>query len=375
VKYDDAGYDDGDARAMTPGYRVSEGADLRARNTFGIAARAPLLIDIDDAGALPTLFADGIVRGAPLVLGGGSNLLFAGDPEGAVLALRGRHIAIVGEDGDGRVVVRAEAGAVWHDCVRWTLAQGLAGLENLALIPGTVGAAPIQNIGAYGVELDERIHAVEAFGPARGATVRFARADCGFAYRDSRFKREPERFIVTAVEFALSRTPALRLDYAGIGDELVAMGVDAPTPALVAEAVCRIRRRKLPDPALVGNAGSFFKNPVVAQAQAEALRAAHPGMPVYPLAPFPADAAAHGAASADGARCKLSAAWLIEACGWKGHRDGDAGVSAQHALVLVNHGAATGAQLLDLARRIAESVRARFEVALEPEPRIVGAVW
>jgi UDP-N-acetylmuramate dehydrogenase len=378
VEYDDARHDDaGDARAMTPGYRVSEGADLRARNTFGIAATAPLLVDVDDAGALPVLFADGIVRGAPLVLGGGSNVLFAGDPDGAVLALRGRRIAIVGEDDDGRVVVRADAGAVWHDCVRWTLAQGLAGLENLALIPGTVGAAPIQNIGAYGVELDERIHAVEAFEPTRGVTVRFAPADCGFAYRDSRFKREPDRFIVIAVEFVLSRTPVLRLDYAGIGDELIAMGVDAPTPALVAEAVCRIRRRKLPDPALIGNAGSFFKNPIVAQAHAETLRAAHPGMSVYPLAPFPADAAAHGEmpADSDHARCKLSAAWLIEQCGWKGHRDGNAGVSAQHALVLVNHGAASGAQLLDLARRIAESVRERFGVALEPEPRIVGAAW
>jgi UDP-N-acetylmuramate dehydrogenase len=361
---------------MTPGYRISEGADLRARNTFGIAATASLLVDVDDTRALPALFADGIVRGAPLVLGGGSNVLFAGDPDGAVLALRGRRIAIVGDDG-GHAVVRADAGAVWHDCVRWTLARGLAGLENLALIPGTVGAAPIQNIGAYGVELDERIHAVEAFEPARGATVRFVRADCGFAYRDSRFKREPERFIVTAVEFTLSRTPALRLDYAGIGDELVAMGMGAPTPALVAEAVCRIRRRKLPDPALIGNAGSFFKNPIVAQVRAEALRAAHPRMPVYPLAPFPADAVAHGATPIDGehARCKLSAAWLIEQCGWKGHRDGDAGVSAQHALVLVNHGDARGAQLLDLARRIAESVRSHFGVALEPEPRIVGAVW
>jgi UDP-N-acetylmuramate dehydrogenase len=369
------GYDNA-ARAMTAGYRLSEDADLRARNTFGIAARAPLLVDVDDADALPALFADGIVRRAPLVLGGGSNMLFAGDPGDAVLALRGRRITIIGED-DGRAVVRADAGAVWHDCVRWTLARGLAGLENLALIPGTVGAAPVQNIGAYGVELDERIHAVEAFEPARAATVRFARADCGFAYRDSRFKREPDRFIVTAVEFALSRTPALRLDYAGIGDELIAMGVDAPTPPFVAEAVCRIRRRKLPDPALIGNAGSFFKNPIVAQVRAEALRAAHPRMPVYPLAPFPADAAAHGATPVDGdyARCKLSAAWLIEQCGWKGHRDGDAGVSAQHALVLVNHGAASGAQLLDLARRIAESVRARFGVALEPEPQIVGAVW
>lgn len=364
------------ATATAHGCRLSEDADLRARNTFGVAARARLLVEVDDAAALPALFGDGIVRGTPLVLGGGSNLLFAGDADGAVLALGARRIAIAEDDG-ARVVVRADAGLGWHDCVQWTLAQGLAGLENLALIPGTVGAAPIQNIGAYGVELDERIHAVEAFEPARRATVRLERADCAFAYRDSRFKHEPARFVVTAVEFALSRTPALRLDYAGIGGELAAMGVESPTPALVAEAVCRLRRRKLPDPAVVGNAGSFFKNPIVAQAQADALRAAHPGMPAYPLAPFPADAAAHGIAPIDGngARWKLSAAWLIEQCGWKGHRDGDACVSAQHALVLVNHGAATGAQLLDLAKRIAHSVQARFGVALEPEPRIVGAAW
>src|SRR5690606_11893705 len=185
--------------------------------------------------------------------------------------------------------------------------------------------------------------------------------------RDSRFKREPDRFVVTAVEFALSRTAELRLDYAGIGEELTAMGVDGGSrgetlrPSLVAEAVCRIRRRKLPDPALTGNAGSFFKNPIVPVARAEALRREHPALPVF--------------AVADDALRKLSAAWLIDACGWKGHREGDAGVAASHALVLVNHGAASGAQLLALARKIAASVHERFGVAIEPEPRIVGATW
>ena len=343
---------------MTAWTEVRE-ASLRTRNTFGVDATAPVLVDVAEAAALPEVlrrFADP----EPMLLGGGSNLLFAGNPPGAVVALATRGIAIVDDDGE-RAVVRADAGVAWHDFVLWTLARGLYGLENLALIPGTVGAAPIQNIGAYGVEVRERIHAVEACDRNDAAMVRLGNADCGFAYRDSRFKREPARHVVTAVEFALSRTPAPRVEYAGIAEELAAMGVATPTPAQVAEAVIRIRRRKLPDPAVVGNAGSFFKNPIVPAAQAEALHAEHPSLPVF-----------H---AGDDAMRKLSAAWLIDRCEWKGHRDGDAGVAASHALVLVNHGGATGAQLLGLARRIADSVRERFGVAIEPEPRIVGATW
>jgi len=346
-----------------PGYRVTESARLDARNTFGVAARAPMLVEVSDAAVLPSLFAENtMLRDGPvLVLGGGSNLLFAGDPEGAVLSLTANGIRLLGDDGT-TAIVRADAGGEWHALVLWTLGHGLSGLENLALIPGTVGAAPIQNIGAYGVEVRERIHAVEVFERATGRTWRLSVDECAFAYRDSRFKHEPERFVVTAVEFALPRTPQPRLGYAGIGEELAAMGIDAaPRPAQVAEAVCRIRRRKLPDPAVVGNAGSFFKNPIVPVAQADALLAAHPSLPVF--------------RAGDDALRKLSAAWLIDRCGWKGHRDGDAGIAASHALVLVNHGAATGAQLLALARRIAASVQERFGVGLEPEPRIIGAAW
>lgn len=359
---------------MSPGYRLVEDANLRRRNTFGVAARAPLLAEVQDNAALAHVLARPEFRGGPaLVLGGGSNLLFAGDAPGAVLALRSQRIAVLGGE-DRRTIVRAEAGTDWDTCVRWTLAQGLGGLENLALIPGTVGAAPIQNIGAYGVEVANRIHAVEAWDVEAGLLRRLAPVDCAFAYRDSRFKREHGRWIVTAVEFALARDAALQLDYAGISGELATMGIDGPDALQVAEAVTRIRRRKLPDPAVIGNAGSFFKNPIVATPLAEALRDAHPGLPVFPVAPFPADAALHDETGAARTR-KLSAAWLIDACGWKGHRDGDAGVSADHALVLVNHGMATGTQLLDLARRIAASVDARFGVALEPEPRIIGATW
>jgi UDP-N-acetylmuramate dehydrogenase len=346
---------------VTDAVRITRDADLTRRNTFGVAARAPWLIEVDDAARLPDVFARPELHGAaPLVLGGGSNLLFAGDAPGAVLALTGRAVSVVADDGE-RAIVRVDAGVEWHGLVMDTLARGLAGLENLALIPGTTGAAPIQNIGAYGVEVGERIHAVEAFEPVTGTLHRLSREACAFAYRDSVFKHAPDRFVVTAVEFDLSRTPSPTLDYAGLREALAARGIDAPSARDVADAVIEIRRSKLPDPAVLGNAGSFFKNPIVPAALADALLAEHPTLPVF-------------RAGAVDTR-KLSAAWLIDRTGWKGHRDGDAGVAASHALVLVNHGRATGRELLDLARRIADSVHARFGVALEPEPRVIGAAW
>ena len=346
---------------MNPKWRVTAQADLRGRNTFGVEARAPVLVEIHDTRALGDVLALPELQGAlPLVLGGGSNLLFAADPIMPVLAFDTHGVAIIHDDGDV-AVLRVEAGVPWHTLVMRTLELGLMGLENLALIPGTTGAAPIQNIGAYGTEAGEFVHAVEAWDRSAGALVRLDRVTCAFAYRDSLFKRVPHRYLVTAVEFALPRTRELRLDYAGIPEELSAMGVTAPTFREVAEAVIRIRRRKLPDPAVIGNAGSFFKNPILPAAQAESLQQQHAGLPT-----FRGDAA--------GSR-KISAAWMIEQCGWKGFRDGDAGVAATHALVLVNHGTATGAQLLALARNIAASVQARFGVAIEPEPLLIGAHW
>ncbi|QNP40980.1 UDP-N-acetylmuramate dehydrogenase [Lysobacter solisilvae (ex Woo and Kim 2020)] len=348
---------------MTDSIRIARDASLQSRNTFGVAATAPVLVEVSDASALPALFADPEFGDRlALVLGGGSNLLFAGNPDGVVLALTGKRVAHLDEaTTNGHTIVRADAGVEWHDFVMRTLRHGFAGLENLALIPGTVGAAPIQNIGAYGAEVREFIHAVDAFEPATGQMHRFDADGCAFAYRDSLFKQQPDRYIVTAVEFALPRAPALKLDYAGIREELAHMGVASPTPLHVADAVIAIRRRKLPDPAVVGNAGSFFKNPIVPAVQAEALKAQHEALPLF-------------RGSSEATR-KLSAAWLIDQCGWKGHRDGDAGVAASHALVLVNHGQATGAQLLALARRIAASVQERFGVAIEPEPRVIGAAW
>lgn len=333
-------------------------ASLAQLNTLRVPARARWLADVHHPDQVPALLARPEIAGHPvLALGEGSNVLFAGDFPGLVLRLRCNDAGVVEDSGEA-ALVRAEAGHGWDALVDWTLARGLAGLENLALIPGLVGAAPIQNIGAYGREVGEFITAVEAWDRREDRASRLAGADCGFGYRDSLFKRDPERWIVTAVELRLSRTPTLMLDYAGVREELASITSGEPTPTQAAEAIRRLRRRKLPDPALIGNAGSFFKNPVVPAALADELRAANPQAPAYP---------------AGGGLVKLSAAWLIEARGWRGFREGDAGISAQHALVLVNHGHATGAQLLSVARRVAESVETRFGVRLEPEPRIVGA--
>ena len=338
------------------GYTLTENAALASRNTLRVDARARLLAELRDASRLPELLDFPAVRRAPLlVLGEGSNLLLAGDFDGTVLAMETRGVQVE-QDGDvARIAVAA--GERWDDFVRWSLGQGYAGLENLILIPGTVGAAPIQNIGAYGTEVAEFIESVEAWDTREHRVAQLDRATCAFGYRDSLFKRESGRYIVTAVRFALPRAHELRLDYAGIRDELARMGVDKPAPFHVAEAVVHLRTRKLPDPAVIGNAGSFFKNPVVEAVQAEALRREHPDLPAWP--------------QADG-RSKLSAAWLIEAAGLKGHREGDAGISNRHALVLVNHGHASGRELWAFAQQVIAAVQAKFNVRLEPEPVVVG---
>ena len=343
------------------GYQLAEDVSLAGRNTFRVPARAAMMADVHRADALPELFDFAMLRDGPvLVLGEGSNLLFADDFPGVVVCLTMAEVRVLEDDGE-HALVRAGAGLAWNDLVGWTLSRGLCGLENMALIPGTVGASPIQNIGAYGVEVGQFIETVEAFHRGTGQVKRMARIDCGFGYRDSVFKAALEDWVITAVEFRLPRQRQLQLDYAGVREELAAMGVAEPRAPHVAEAISRLRSRKLPNPALLGNAGSFFKNTVLPAAEAEALASAHPGLPVFP--------------AGDSALRKISAAWLIEAAGWKGFREGDAGIAAQHALVLVNHGRATGRQLLDLARRVADSVQERFGIALEPEPRILGAPW
>ena len=337
------------------GYTLIENAPLATRNTLRVNARARLLAEINDASKLTELLEFPAVRnGKLLVLGEGSNMLFTGDYAGTVLAMATRGVQVE-QDGDvARIAVAA--GERWDDFVRWTLGQGYAGLENLILIPGTVGAAPIQNIGAYGTEVAEFIDSVEAWDTQERRVAVLDRAACAFAYRDSVFKHEPGRYIVTAVRFALPRSRELRTDYAGIGEELVRMGVDKPAPFHVAEAVVHLRTKKLPDPAVIGNAGSFFKNPLIDAAQGEALKREHPELVSW--------------IGSDG-RWKLSAAWLIETAGFKGMRDGDAGISNRHALVLVNHGRATGVELWAFAQKVIEGVREKFGVTLEPEPVVV----
>jgi UDP-N-acetylmuramate dehydrogenase len=346
--------------AMSAAYSIARDVPLQAWNTFHLAARARYFATVHDAAALPALLAEPTLRGLPsMVLGAGSNLLFANERyEGVIIHLACAAARVLEQDA-GHALLRVDAGFEWDALVDWTLAHGLQGLENLALIPGQTGAAPIQNIGAYGVEVAESIDCVHGYDLAGAGFARLGAAQCGFGYRDSVFKREPGRWIVTALELRLARGGATRLGYAGLREELASMGDLEPTPRNVAAAVRRIRRRKLPDPAVVGNAGSFFKNPVVARELALNLQSRFDGLPVFPV----------GRES----ERKLSAAWLIERAGWRGFRDGDAGVSAQHALVLVNHGHASGLQLLALARRVAASVRELFGVELEPEPRIVGA--
>lgn len=342
----------------TAALRIEDGADLRALNTLRVAARARHLIELADNAQLPSVLAHARSAALPLlVLGEGSNVLLTGDFDGIVLRLRANAMGVLSDDGTA-VIVRAEAGRRWDELVSWSLAQGLGGIENLALIPGLCGAAPIQNIGAYGAELADTLYCVEAWDRQAATAVTLTHAQCRFGYRDSVFKQEPDRYIVTAIQLRLVRGAALRLDYAGIGEELSQMQIALPTAADVAEAVRRLRRRKLPQPDVLPNAGSFFKNPLVDAATLAALLVHYPQMPHWPNA-------------ADTMRSKLSAGWLIEQAGFKGCRRGDAGIAPGHALVLVNYGAANGAELLALARAVQAEVLQRFAVAIEPEPIII----
>ncbi len=339
----------------------SENASLKHLNSFSVEARADQLLELESGQDLQVFMADHHFDSErDLILGGGSNVLFADDVVGTVVLnhVCGKRIV---EDSDSEVLIEACGGENWHRLVLWSLEQGLSGIENLSFIPGRVGAAPIQNIGAYGVELADFIDSLQALELKSGQWRDFKHDDCHFGYRDSRFKSvDADRFLITRIRLRLQRTFTAKLDYAGIREELQTMGVSGPvneiTAKQVSDAVIRIRQRKLPDPAVIGNAGSFFKNPVVDRAVADLLVKDFAGLPVY---------------ATDNQRAKLSAAWMIEQCGWKGHRQGDAGVSEQHALVLVNHGNASGLHLLELANAIGDSVKDRYAVELQPEPRVI----
>ncbi|HEY4372967.1 MAG TPA: UDP-N-acetylmuramate dehydrogenase [Burkholderiales bacterium] len=333
---------------------IEEHVNLKPHNTFGLDAHARYFARVGDPAGLPGVLADERVRNAPLlVIGGGSNLLFTRDFPGLVLLMQNRGIELLEEQG-GEVRVRAAAGENWHGLVLHALEQGWYGLENLSLIPGTVGAAPIQNIGAYGVELESCFESLEAYEIASGNIVTLDRAACAFGYRDSLFKRAGrDRYIILSVTLRLSREAKVHADYADLKNELAARGIAGPTPRQVSDAVIAIRSRKLPDPAVLGNAGSFFKNPLIDEEKLEALQVFYPGMVSYPQG---------------NSTHKLAAGWLIDQAGWKGKSLGQAAVHDKQALVLVNKGGATGADIAALARAIQADIRMRYAVDLEPEP-------
>lgn len=333
--------------------QVQSQVSLKPFNSFGVDVRAQLFAEAHNDADVREALAYATAHDMPLlVIGGGSNLLLTEDIPALVLRMATRGIRVLSDDGS-HVVIEAEAGEPWHPFVQHTLAQGFSGLENLSLIPGTVGAAPMQNIGAYGVEIKDVFAGLTALDRQTGELRDFTLEECNFAYRDSLFKQQPGRWLILRVRFTLNRVAQLHLEYGPVRQRLTEQGIEHPTPTDVSRAICSIRSEKLPDPAVLGNAGSFFKNPLVSAAIVAQIKAQHPDVVAY--------------AQADG-QMKLAAGWLIERAGWKGFREADAGVHKLQALVLVNYGTATGLQLFDLAQRIQKDIAERFNVDLEMEP-------
>lgn len=334
--------------------RETADAPLRQRNSFHVEEQAERLIEFDREEDLDLIFG----KGRPerwYVLGGGNNILFTRRFEGTLIKPAATGITVIGEDTD-TVTLRAEAATDWDRMVAWCVERGLWGAENLSLIPGTVGASPVQNIGAYGAEAAGIIYRVHLYDTLRREHVTLEKADCRFAYRDSIFKHEMRgRTVITAVELRLGKHPAPNLAYGDLKAQVEARG--GASIVNIRNAVCAIRRSKLPDPDTLGNAGSFFKNPVVDNATAERLREEDPACPVYPVS-------AHG-------MCKLAAGWLIDRAGLKGFRMGRVGVHERQALVLVNFGGATGNEVIALARYVQDRVFDRFGVRIEPEVNIL----
>jgi UDP-N-acetylmuramate dehydrogenase len=336
---------------------IEKGVNLRTLNAFGLPAQAATLVRIDSEATLRRVVDHPELGRAPkFVLGGGSNVVFTRDPQALVLKVEVMGRRLVDERPDAWIV-EAGAGENWHDTVAWTLAQGWPGLENLALIPGTVGAAPVQNIGAYGVELRERFESLDLVDLVTGRTVTLGLDACHFGYRDSVFKQAlAGKSVITRVRFRLPKPWRAVLGYLELERKRQETGIEQPDARTVFDWVCAIRRAKLPDPAVIGNVGSFFKNPVVSPEQCRDIIGRDPEVVHYPLP--------------DGT-VKLAAGWLIDACGWKGKSIGRAGVYEKQALVLVNRGGASGAEVVTLARAIQESVYGRFGIRLEPEPVVI----
>lgn len=329
---------------------------LKSHNTFGIDARCRRFVEFCSVAELQSVIGSLNAANEPLLLlGGGSNLLLTGDFNGTVLhsAIKGHTIKAI----DGGVLLRCGSGETWDDVVRLCVERGWHGAENLSLIPGEAGASAVQNIGAYGAEAKDLIFEVEAVEIPTGRTATFTNADCEYAYRQSRFKNEwKNRYVITYVTYRLSDTFAPRLDYGNIRAELEAEGITEPTARQLRDVIIKIRNAKLPDPAVEGNAGSFFMNPVVSRAKYEALAAQYAGMPHYDV---------------DAGHVKIPAGWMIDQCGWKGRTLGRAGVHSRQALVLVNKGGASGRDILNLCEAVRRDVLAKFGIEINPEVNIL----
>ena len=328
---------------------------LRERNSFHVEESVAHLVEFDDKADLDALFTEGNTPEKWHVLGGGNNILFTQRYEGTLIHPTGKKIKVLNEDSSA-LQVEVEAGMDWDEFVCWCVERSVWGAENLSLIPGTVGAAPVQNIGAYGAEAKDIIHAVHYFDTQLREHLSLSNKECRFAYRDSIFKQELRgRAIITSVEFCLSKTPQPNLGYGDLIRETEARG--EATLQNIRNAVCAIREGKLPDTAVLGNAGSFFKNPIIPLDEAEQMQAQYENMPIYP--------------TADDNKRKLAAGWLIDQAGMKGYRNGNVGVHDRQALVLVNYGGATGHDVIALATEVQLRVKEKFGIAIEPEVNIL----
>ena len=335
----------------------SNNISLKKLNTFGINVKCKLFYEINNKGNLKELIkTNQFKQNNYLILGGGSNILFTEDYDGLIIKNEIRGIDIIDED-DETKKIKVGAGENWHQFVLWTIKNELSGIENLALIPGNVGASPIQNIGAYGVEVKDFIDKVWTINLKNGKEKIFTNSECKFKYRDSIFKNElKDQYIILYVSFKLSKLPMLNTKYKDINSELLSLSLEKSTKN-ICNAVINIRKRKLPDPKKIGNSGSFFKNPVIEKEKFEYLKKIYPNIIGYKIS---------------STEIKLAAGWLIDQCGWKGYRYKDAGVHKNQALVLVNYGEATGREIINLAEKIQNSVKKKFDVNIYPEVNIIG---
>lgn len=337
---------------------IQKNTSLKPYNTFGLDVNAGFLVTIDSVDDLDEVYQTGRFRSQKkMILGGGSNVLFTRGFTGVVAKNEMKGIELVKER-DDNVFVSVGAGESWHQFVLWCIEKGYGGVENLSLIPGTVGAAPMQNIGAYGVELKDVFYSLEAYEIKTGKVISFFKEDCKFGYRQSVFKKGlKDQFVITKVTFILNKKPTFNLSYGNLKDTIDALKVEKVTLKDVSQAVINIRQSKLPDPVEIGNAGSFFKNPVIEKLHHEALLAQFPNIITYPV---------------DEEYVKVPAGWLIEHAGWKGYKHGDIGVHEKQALVLVNHGQGRGRDIYQLSKDIQASVQSKYGIELEREVNVIG---